>query len=492
MTQSQEVDRNKGCFLAKKRKNTKWLLKQAEYIRYAGILSKSVLQETNNGHYTTCNPVLELQEKVTTMEKTTAVDSISMQQRYTDILYLTNRDQVPPEIKQLLKQHNLSFMMLPTDKFPKILNQLELVGTVIIDVQNLDVSQPQQNLNRIIESLETRNIGTILLSVRETMPVKSFSLAGPQVKSFSLATTMESVSLDELWLKISVNLAYRKKSSTIFAKPMAPPTRVKNNYGNRLAEQLSMTRALVENLTEHLRMAGLVQRDFLPAKLPNSDEVQWATVFLPAEWVSGDIYDIVRIDEQHIGFYVADAVGHSMPAALLTIFLKQALVMKETVKSNYRIISPAEVMQQLNKRVTAQKLSGYQFATCCYCLLNTKTLQLTYARSGHPYPILIRKNEPPKQLETRGSLLGIFEHADFVQQTIQLQQGDKFILCSDGAESFVGNFDETKGFGFSEEFSHIKDKPLAEMYDEFNTIIKNKEIDPYEIDDITSVGLEIL
>jgi sigma-B regulation protein RsbU (phosphoserine phosphatase) len=183
-------------------------------------------------------------------------------------------------------------------------------------------------------------------------------------------------------------------------KPAIPPRHMNTFCKNKLAEQLAMTKVLADNLTEQLRLAGLVQQDFLPAKLPNTDEVQWATIFLPAEWVSGDIYDIVRIDEQHIGFYVADIVGHGMPAALLTIFLKQALVMRETIENNYRIFSPAEVVKNLNLRMTAQKLSGYQFATCCYCLLNTKTLQLTYARAGHPYPILIRSGQQP---ETTGN-----------------------------------------------------------------------------------------
>jgi len=253
-----------------------------------------------------------------------------------------------------------------------------------------------------------------------------------------------------------------------------------------------MTGALVDNLAEQLRLAGLVQQDFLSTKLPNCNEAHWATNFLPAEWVSGDIYDIVRIDEQHIGFYVADVVGHGMPAALLTIFLKQALVMRETSENNYRILSPAEVMKNLNVRMAAQKLSGYQFATCCYCLLNIKTLQLTYARAGHPYPILIRPQERPQQLEIRGSLLGIFEQAEYIQQTIQLQPGDKVLLYSDGAEPFIGSLDDQTSFNFGEEFCEIKDLPIVEMMDRFNTLAQTKKIDPTEVDDITVVGLEIL
>jgi len=424
------------------------------------------------------------------MEKAELLTAIELPKSFTDVLYLTNLGQMPFEIKRLLKQRKLSFSMRPIDEFAKIRDRLDLIGTVIIDTKDLDTSQ-QQKLARIIELLEMENIGVILISARMETSVKSFSLA-PAKSSFSMAGTMESVSIDELWVRISVNLAYRKKSSGIAVKPALPPRQVQRIYKNKLAEQLTMTGALVDNLAEQLRLAGLVQQDFLPTQLPNCKEVRWATVFLPAEWVSGDIYDVARVDEQHIGFYVADVVGHGMPAALLTIFLKQALVMRETIESNYRIFSPAEVMKNLNVRMAAQKLSGYQFATCCYCLLNVKTLQLTYARAGHPYPILIRAQEQPRQLEIHGSLLGIFGQAEYTQQTIQLEHGDKLLLYSDGAEPFVAGFDDPTGFNLSEEFRKIKDLQIVEMMDKFNTLAQNKKINPSEVDDITAVCLEIL
>ncbi|MHC4750937.1 MAG: PP2C family protein-serine/threonine phosphatase [Planctomycetota bacterium] len=363
-----------------------------------------------------------------------------------------------------------------------------MIGTVIVDTKGSDASE--QRLVRIIESLEMEHIGVILLTDRTKVPVKSFSIS-PSKTSFSVGRTMEAVSIDELWTRVSVNLAYRKRSSGMAIKPAISPRQVRTIYRNTLAEQLNMTKALADNLTEQLRLAGLVQQDFLPSKLPNTDEVQWATVFLPAEWVSGDIYDIARIDEQHIGFYVADVVGHGMPAALLTIFLKQALVMRETIENNYSLFPPAEVVKNLNIRLAEQKLSGYQFATCCYCLLNTKTLQLTYARAGHPYLILIRPGQQPEQLQVRGSLLGIFEQAEYIQQTTQLQPGDKLLLYSDGAEPFIGRFDDKAGFNFSEEFCKFKDLPIVEMIDEFNTIMQDQEVEPAEVDDITMIGLEI-
>jgi hypothetical protein len=423
------------------------------------------------------------------MLKTELLSAIELQKSFIDILYLTNQKQMPTEIKRLLKERNLSFRIMRVDKFSEIRDKLALVGTVIVDAKDSDTGE-QQKLARMIETLEMENIGVILITDRVKVPVKSFSLS-PVQNSFSMSGTTEAVSVDELWTRVSVNLAYRKKSEGLAVKPAIPPKQIQTIYKNKLAEQLSMTGALVDNLTEQLRLAGLVQQDFLPTQLPNTDRIKWAAVFLPAEWVSGDIYNVVRIDEKHIGFYVADVVGHGMPAALLTIFLKQALVMRATVENTYHIFSPAEVMKNLNKRMASQKLSGYQFATCCYCLLNIETLELTYARAGHPYPVFIRPGEESKQLEVRGSLLGVFKDAEYSEDKVQLKPGDKILLYSDGAEPFIGSFDDLTGFHFIKEFCDIKDLNIVEMMDKFNTIAQNQNIDSSEVDDITTIGFEV-
>lgn len=422
------------------------------------------------------------------MDRTESFSAYELSTNFTDVLYLANQAGMPSEIKLMLESKKLSYRMLPIDNFSEVRDRLDLIGTVIIDTKDSVASQ--QQLVQIIELFEMVNIGVILLAGRNKDSAPSFSLSLSH-KDLPEEGRTETVSIDELWTRIRVNLAYRNGSSSKGTEPAIPPEQANATCRNTLAEQLAMTKVLADNLTEQLRLAGLVQQDFLPAKLPNTDEVQWATIFLPAEWVSGDIYDIVRIDEQHIGFYVADIVGHGMPAALLTIFLKQALVMRETIGNNYHIFSPAEVMKNLNLRMTAQKLSGYQFATCCYCLLNTKTLQLTYSRAGHPYPVLIRHGKEPEQLQTRGSLLGIFEQAEFIQGTVQLQPGDKLLLYSDGAEPFIGRFDDQGRFGFDKNFYNIKDSPVTEMVESLDAVLRNQTIGPNEVDDITVVGLEI-
>jgi hypothetical protein len=430
-------------------------------------------------------------EKAFHMGKTGSASDTGGLTAFTDVVYLSDKAELPPEIRRLFRHKKVSFCLLPLDRYDEIRSRPDLVGTVLVDAVGLDIAQDRR-LSRILEALERDNIGIILLTQRVRRPVRSFSVVSSE-SSFSMPSTVESIPLDDLWARIRVNLAERKHQNIgITGTPVAPVSLTERLWKNHATDQSQAEGAFVDSLKEQLRLAGLLQRDFLPSHLPNSPEIRWAATFLPAEWVSGDIYDIARIDEQHVGFYVADAVGHSMPAALLTIFLKQALQMRQTIDNSYRIFPPAEIMKNLNQKIAGQRLSGHQFVTCCYCLLNVKTRQLTLARGGHPYPILLRKGEPPQQLETRGSLLGVFENAEFVQQSVQLQAGDRLLLYSDGAESLIGRLRDQNGFHYTDEFLALTDAPITEIIDRLTEMATNRQVKPAEIDDVTIIGLQLL
>jgi len=424
------------------------------------------------------------------MDKTERADNTGGLTTFTDVVCLSDKTDLPAEIRRLFRHKKVSFCLLPFERYDEIRTHPDRVGTVLVDAEGMDASQDLQ-LGRILEALERDNIGVVLLTQRIRRPVRSFSLCSSE-SSFSMPGTVETISLDDLWARIRINLADRKhQNSGITAKPAPSPSLTERLWRTHADDRTAADDPFVDSLKEQLRLAGLVQRDFLPTTLPHSDDVRWAAAFLPAEWVSGDIYDIARIDEQHLGFYVADAVGHSMPAALLTIFVKQALQMRQTLDHSYEIFAPAEVVRNLNQRMTGQRLSGHQFVTCCYCLLNRRTRQLTFARAGHPYPILLRRGQPPQQLEARGSLLGIFENAEFVQQTVQLEAGDRLLLYSDGAEPLIGRLHDKDGFHYTDEFLALCDSSITEIIDRLTDLAAHREVTPAELDDQTILGLQL-
>ncbi len=199
----------------------------------------------------------------------------------------------------------------------------------------------------------------------------------------------------------------------------------------------------MNRIDEELRLAARLQRDFMPKSLPELGDVRFHTLFRPAGYVSGDLYDVMRLDEHHVGFYIADAVGHGMPAALLTMFLKHALVTKEINGGKYRLLKPSESIARLNESLIEQNLSHATFATAIYGMINVKTLELTMACAGHPMPVLLPKAGQLEDMQTTGGLLGIFEGETYTDFTTRLSPGDRLILYTDGIEVAFGDDPET-------------------------------------------------
>src|ERR1700722_12526577 len=136
----------------------------------------------------------------------------------------------------------------------------------------------------------------------------------------------------------------------------------------------------MSRLDGELRLAARLQQDFLPKSIPQIGRVHFHTLFRPAGYVSGDFYDVMRLDEKNIGFYIADAVGHGVPAALLTMFIKHALATKQITKNGYRLLSAGETITRLNETLIEQQLSAATFATALYGTINVETLEFTFAR----------------------------------------------------------------------------------------------------------------
>ena len=189
-----------------------------------------------------------------------------------------------------------------------------------------------------------------------------------------------------------------------------------------------------------MRLAGRLQRDFLPRRLPEIGPLRFAALYRPAGWVSGDLYDVSRLDETHVGFYVIDVVGHGMPAALLTMFVKKALQTKRIFGHAYRIVPPDASLAELNADICDQELPSCQFCTAVYGVVDLETLTLTLARAGHPEPILVRADGSSQRLSIPGSLLGVLADATFPPHHVRLATGDRLVLYTDGLEGILGRF----------------------------------------------------
>ena len=276
-----------------------------------------------------------------------------------------------------------------------------------------------------------------------------------------------------------------------------------------LRSELSMLRRRDDTINQYLhrldeeqRLAARLQQDFLPKKLPQLGPVRFHTLFRPAGYVSGDLYDAMRLDERHVGFYIADAVGHGMPAALLTMFLKHALVTKDIAPppdpavpgapATYRLLEPGEALRRLNQTLLEQNLSAATFATALYGVIDLQTLQCSVAKAGHPSPMLIRASGEIEPLDVDGCLLGIFPDEAFETQVFQLHRGDRIVLYTDGIEVCFSDDRILDSARWRDELvrrSHLGGKQLLEDF-AHHLDQESGSLDPS--DDLTMMVVEVL
>ena len=279
----------------------------------------------------------------------------------------------------------------------------------------------------------------------------------------------------------------------------------------RLEQELHNMEQLSKRLNNHfrevdqeMRLAARLQRDFLPDLRKPIGNIRFATVFRPASWVSGDMFDVFRIDEEHTGVYLADAVGHGMAASLLTMFIKRAIVPKRVEGDGYTIVDPAEILATLNDALADQSLPDNQFVTACYALINHRTLTFRYARAGHPYPIMLAKDGVVSELKSTGGLLGLSAGGQFPAFETRLEPGDKILFFTDGVElmfqkeSAQGSPDpkspkappDTQSYpGVFESLSAL---PIDEMMRQIDTRLDEETGSTSPRDDVTIVGMEVL
>ncbi len=327
---------------------------------------------------------------------------------------------------------------------------------------------------RLLDALDTQGIACLLL--------KNVDALGHVTIPEWVQTLDYSISAEELFGRIASIRHYQRT---------VRQAQLEMHHMQRWGRHLNKQFAEVD---QDMRLASRLQREFLPQTLPEVEGIKFSVLYRPASWVSGDIYDIARVDEEHVSLYIADAVGHGMAASLLTMLVRRAIKNKQVGGRGYRILSPSQTLQMLNDSLADEKLHNCQYVTAGYCLLNHKDMTLSFARGGHPYLIVAEPDGSLKEIKAEGGLLGLFPGQEFPTKQIQLQAGQKLILHSDGMElAFVQDRDANSGEPrYKREFQKVVHLPAEELTRRLEQMLDAEEGSINPRDDVTMIVMEIL
>jgi serine phosphatase RsbU (regulator of sigma subunit)/anti-sigma regulatory factor (Ser/Thr protein kinase) len=194
-----------------------------------------------------------------------------------------------------------------------------------------------------------------------------------------------------------------------------------------------------ERIEQELRVAQLIQQQFLPHELPDLPGWQVGAYYGPAREVGGDFYDFIKLPDDQIGIVVGDVTDKGVPAALVMATTHSILRAEAP-----RLVAPSEVLTRANE-LLVDEMPAHMFVTCLYAVLNPQTGQLRYANAGHNVPY-VRTDGGVTELRATGMPLGLLPGMEYEEKEATLAPGDTVLLHSDGlAEAHNG---EREMFGF--------------------------------------------
>jgi PAS domain S-box-containing protein len=213
----------------------------------------------------------------------------------------------------------------------------------------------------------------------------------------------------------------------------------------RLGETLKETngRLAAANLRmkRDLDAAALVQQSLLPQTLPVAAGLKFAWSYRPCTELAGDILNVFRLDDRHVGLYVLDVSGHGAVASLLSVAASHLISpvgdsgllrgAHETADLGVRLAPPPEVASRLNA-MFAGRPDNEQYFTLLYGIHNLESSDFRYVCAGHPGPIHLAAGGRARVVESSGFPVGIFEDAAFDELRLTLAPGDRLYLYSDG------------------------------------------------------------
>lgn len=245
----------------------------------------------------------------------------------------------------------------------------------------------------------------------------------------------------------------------------------------------------LKTLNDQVHAAAAIQASILPRSVPAMAQARVAVRYIPATDVAGDFYDFPKTSPNCVDIFVADVMGHGMPAALVASMVKVAVRLNSREGGH-----PERVIQNLNA-ILCDQAPG-QLVTATYFHLDLSTMSGTYSAASQPVPLLwSRAHQRLDRLEGGGLLLGVREREPYDLYRFPLESGDRLLLFTDGLIEAENEHEESFGDRALPEFIARHQSANAEVFCETlqEEILRwSRWMGRGPADDITLVVIDIL
>ncbi len=177
---------------------------------------------------------------------------------------------------------------------------------------------------------------------------------------------------------------------------------------------------------KEMDVASSLQETMLKTEIPTFETMELGAISVPARKVSGDYFNIIDHKDGMLSFAVADVIGKGIPAAIAMSMIKFGM-------DSYGYSQlPSDSLRKLN-RVVEKNVNQNMFVTMFYGLYDHNTDLLYYSSAGHEPALIYRYEEDEfEEIDAKGVVLGVKEHARYEQKETKIGPKDMIIVFTDG------------------------------------------------------------
>jgi serine phosphatase RsbU (regulator of sigma subunit) len=209
--------------------------------------------------------------------------------------------------------------------------------------------------------------------------------------------------------------------------------RKNREYQEHLEATNERLRQTLQRLKEDEEAGRRIQFQLLPEPKTLFGRYEFNRLLLTSLFLSGDFVDYFAIDNEHLGFYIADVSGHGVSSAFVTVLLKSYMSRYLELfrqGKNRGILDPARILTRLNRNILGGRFSKY--LTMFYGIIDTSENRLSYSNGGQfPFPILY-DGDRSQYIGGKSLPVGLFDFAEYQTEILQLPAKFTLTLLSDG------------------------------------------------------------
>ena len=365
---------------------------------------------------------------------------------YFTVLFFTTLFHIPTAEAFDRKAREVSSLQYFSSLITQVLDFKELAETIseiALKVSNASASWIVWNengkrdiiINKNIGYIESQNLSKIILDERPNAGLSGTTIAdlGKYKQKIELKENYRNMLIAPLKARSQVMgyLFAVKKDENLFDEEDKNAVNTFADYASVAIENSLLLKESIEKerLEKELDLAREIQRKIVPAKTPEFEKLKISSTFIPAFEVGGDYFDFFAIDENKLGFIIADVSGKGISAAFIMA------EMKGIIESLSKLItSPKEILVTANQ-ILKKVLDRKNFVSAAYGLIDLNLETLHIARAGH-CPILLVRGGISEDIKPSGLGLGLnfsnYFSDNLEEIKIDLIGNDILVLYTDG------------------------------------------------------------